>query len=293
MKSTSIVVATDLSDGARSAAIWARDMGTRTGLPIIVAHIIELGFDNWLHGRYDVHVDAAQRAKAEETVSAWYQDATGEPPSEVIVRVGHVIHELTDIAESYDTAMLVMAATGKSTFARTVVGSRVQQVISMPPCPVAVVDPISFTLTDAPRIAAAVDFAPTTPEVVGVAGSVATMAKSPLFLVHAYQSPRMFGAIELLTPEQSAELMTAAEAELNSVAGTLLPGLEVEAKVVGGQSDRALVEFCRNERIDILVLGHTGHWPSARALLGSTPRKLVGNQPCTLIIAPTPRKEAE
>ena len=40
MKSSSIVLATDLSDAAKGAAVWARDMGTRTGLPVIVLHVV-------------------------------------------------------------------------------------------------------------------------------------------------------------------------------------------------------------------------------------------------------------
>lgn len=289
MKSTSIVLATDLSDSARGAAIWARDMGTRTGLPVIVVHVVELGFDNWVHGRYRIEVDAQMRKAATQAVSDWYRDATGEPAAQVEVHVGHAVHELTAAARAYDAALLVMASTGKSTFTRTVVGSRVQQMVAMPPCPVVVVDPISFTLTDTPRIAAAVDFAPTVPEVVAVAGSLATMSGTGLRLAHVFQTPRMLGGVELMTTEQVAELMIGAEAELGAIAGSQLPGLEVEALVRAGNPATGLVELCRDERIDILVLGHTGHWPSARELLGSTPRKLLGNQPCTLVIAPTPR----
>lgn len=289
MKSTSIVLATDLSDSARSAAIWARDMGTRTGLPIIVVHVIELGFDNWLHGRYDINIDEDMRATANQRVSDWYTAATGEPAGRVELHVGHTVHELTAAARKYDAAMLVMAPTGKSSFTRTIIGSRVQQIVAMPPCPVVVVDPISFTLDDDPRIAAAVDFAPTTPEVVGVAGSLATMSGTGLTLAHIFQTPRMLGAIDLVTPEQAAAMMAGASAELKAIAETQVPGLETEVAVRAGDPARGLVEFCRSERVDILVLGHTGHWPSARELLGSTPRKLLGNQPCTLVIAPTPK----
>lgn len=293
MKSTTIVLATDLSDGARSAAVWARDMGTRTGLPVIVTHIVELGFDSWVHGKYQIADDAGMRRTAEQGVSKWYQEATGEPPAQVEIRIGHAVHELVAVAKQYEAAMLVMAPTGKSTFTRTVVGSRVQQLIAMPPCPVVIVDPISFTLDSAPRIAAAVDFSPSTPEVVGIAGSLATMAKSPLILAHVFEPPRMFGGVDLLSAEQTAEMMSAAEAELTTVAKTQLPGMDlVETRVMVGEPARCLVELSRNERIDILVLGHTGHWPTARELLGSCPRKLVGNQPCTLIIAPTPRPAA-
>lgn len=289
MKSTSILLATDLSDNAKSAAIWARDMGTRTGLPVIVVHVVELGFDNWVHGRYQVEVDDEMRKAAQHEVAEWYLAATGEPAGQVELHVGHTVHELSAAARAYDAAMLVMAPTGKSSFTRTVVGSRVQQLVALPPCPVVVVDPISFTLTDAPRIAAAVDFAPTVPEVVGVAGSLATMSESGLTLAHVFQTPRMLGGVDLLDTEQVADLMGGAEAELKAIASAQLPGLEVETAVRVGDPAKGLVEFCRAERIDILVLGHTGHWPSARELLGSTPRKLLGNQPCTLVIAPTPR----
>ncbi len=289
MKSSSIVLATDLSEAAKSAAVWARDMATRTGMPVIAVHVVEIGFDNWLHGRYEIAVDDEMRAAAEKRVAEWYADATGEPAHQVEVHVGHAVHELTEAAKTYDAAMLVMASTGKGSFTRTMVGSRVQQIVSMPPCPVVIVDPISFTLTDTPRIAAAIDFAPSTAEVVGVAGSLAAMSGTGLTLAHIFQTPRMLGVVELLSVEQAAEVMGGAEAELQAIAEARLPGVETTVAVRAGEPETGLVEFCRAERIDVLVLGHTGHWHSARELLGSTPRKLLSNQPCTLVIAPPPR----
>ncbi|MCA9539997.1 MAG: universal stress protein [Myxococcales bacterium] len=291
MHATSIILATDLSDAARSAAIWARDMGTRTGLPVIVAHVVELGFDNWIHGRYQINFDEAMTTRARAEVADWYASATGDPPGTVELRVGHCYHELVAIAAKYDAGMLVMSATGKSAFARTIVGSRVLQMLSMPPCPVVVVDPISFTVNRSPRIAAAVDFSKATPEVVSVAGSLADISQGTLSLVHAFQPPKapVLAGVEFLTASETADLMEAAEAEMRQVAGEHLPGFEgVQSDVITGAVAHALIDFVRQRRIDMLVLGHTGHWPSPREVLGSTVRRLVGNQPCTLVIAPVP-----
>lgn len=291
MKTTSIVLATDLSDGAKAAAIWARDLGARTGLPIIVAHVVELGLDNWLHGRYQIAFDADRKAAAEANVTRWYQAVTGEPPGQVEVPVGHAVQELANLCERYEAALMVMARTSKGGLSRVVLGSRVQQLIAMPPCPVAVVDPVSFTLTDTPRIAAAVDFSPATAEVVDVAGSLAQMASAPLRLVHAYNPPTLAAlpGVDLLTPAENAELMEAAEGELKAVAGARVPELEVICDVAGGTPAGALLEYARAERIDILVMGHTGHWPSPAELLGSTPRRLIREMPCTLVVTPVPR----
>lgn len=291
MKTTSIVLATDLSDGAKAAAVWARDMGTLTGLPVIVAHVIELGLDNWLHGRYQIAFDDDHKAAAVQSVSAWYEATTGEPPGQVEVPVGHAVQELANLCERYDAGLMVIATTGKGGLARAVLGSRVQQLIAMPPCPVAVVDPVSFTLQEAPRIAAAVDFSPATPEVLSVAGSLAQMAGAPLRLVHAYDPPTVAAlpGVDLLTPAENAQLMEAAELELKTIADAQLPELEVHCQVVGGSPATALIEYVREARIDVLVMGHTGHWPGPAELLGSTPRRLIREQPCTLVVAPVPR----
>ena len=289
MKAGPIVLATDLTDGSLGAAIWARDMSVRTGLPVIAVHIVELGFDNWLHGKYQIASDAEMQAEALREVLAWYGNATQHRPEEVVVRVGHAVTELRATATALSASMLVMAGSGTSALTRVVVGSRVQQIIAEPPVPVVIVDAESYTVESAPRVVAAVDFSPTADEVVAVAGTIARLAQGQLTLAYALEKPP---ALRRKNTEglaaQHQEVAIAAQTELKALAERVLPGFaHVDTTVLHGPPVRALEDFVRDSEVDILVLGHTGHAPSMGALLGSTPRKLSAHPPCTLIIAPT------
>ncbi|MCB9527369.1 MAG: universal stress protein [Myxococcales bacterium] len=276
MKAGPIVLATDLTDGSCGAAIWARDMSTRTGLPVVVVHVVELGFDNWLHGKYQIADDAEMHATAVHEVRAWYEGVAGRLPEEVEVKVGHAVTELRAIPVRLGASMLVMAASAKSALTRVVVGSRVQQIIAEPTVPVVIVDAESYTVESAPRVVAAVDFSPTTDEVVAVAGTFARLAQGSLTLAHVVEG------------EGEAKPDADCEARLAALAERVLPGfLHVDSAVLHGPPARALEALAREGEVDVMVLGHTGHAPSARALLGSTPRKLSAHPPCTLVIAPT------
>lgn len=292
MRAGPIVLATDLHDGAQSAAIWARDMSHRTGLPVVVVHIVELGFDNWLHGKYQIHDNDEMRAEAMAEVTAWHEGATGGRAEEAEVRVGHVVTELRKAATEHAASMLVMAATAKGALTRFVVGSRVQQLIDDPPVPVVIVHPDHQTAETPPQVVAAVDFSSATDEVVAVAGTLAQLSQGTLTLAYALERPAGLRRKPEAWEARKAQLEQDAHHELDAVTDRVLPGVaDIGHAVLDGDPAEALDAYARESKADILVLGHSGHAPTtARALLGSTPRKLTGDQPCTLIIAPVPRQ---
>lgn len=285
-----IVLATDLDDGAVGAAIWARDMSHRTGQPVVVVHVVELGFDNWLHGKYQIHDNDEMRAEAMAEVTAWHEQATGGRAEEAEVRVGHVVTELRKVAAEHNASMLVLAATAKGALTRLVVGSRVQQLIEDPPVPVVVVHPEHHTVVEPPKVVAAVDFSRATDEVVAIGGTLAKLASGELTLAYALEKPAGLRRKPEAWEARKAQLEEAAHRELDQLSDRVLPGYApIGHAVLDGSPADALCAYARETGVDILVLGHSGHAPSAaRALLGSTPRKLTGEQPCTLIIAPVP-----
>ena len=159
MHGSTIVVATDLSDHAGSAARWAADVGRLTGLPVVVAHVVEMGLDTSPWRRYAVALDTAKAEAAESEVARWFEAQTGERPSGVEVRVGACVPTLEAIARESRAGLMVVSRTGKGALSRALLGSRVQRLATRPPCPLAVVNPLEERVEkDRFRVGAATDF---------------------------------------------------------------------------------------------------------------------------------------
>lgn len=76
--------------------------------------------------------------------------------------------------------------------------------------------------------------------------------------------------------------LTAVEAELDS------PGLKVEGRVVDGDPREVLVDACRAENADLLVVGSHGRTGLAKLLLGSVASHVVTHAPCSVLVVRRP-----
>lgn len=291
MKGSTLIVATDLSESATHAARWATAVGRLTGVPVVVSHVIEIGFDSWIRSRYAINLDEAQRAQVRDEVAHWFEVATGEPPSGVDVRVDFCVTGLQDAVAAYDGALLVMAPTGKGAVSRAVLGSRVQQLASNPPCPLVIVSPDAAPPEKRPRIAACTDFSAASYLAVELGGSLARMTGGTLNVLYALQLPPgpFFEGINVEGGLEPGKLEEQALIDLRVLVRERLPGLaDVEPRVLVGRASDQISRFAEEEKLDVLVMGQTGHTSAPGDLLGSTPRRIIRNLPCTVIITPRP-----
>ncbi len=290
MHGSTILVATDLSDGAGAAARWAADLGRLTGLPVMVAHAVEIVLDAMPGGRYDLVFDPERMAAARAEVDEWYCDHVGEPPSGVEVRVGGCGEVLTAIARQYEAALLVMSRTGRNAFSHALIGSRVQRLVSRPPCPVAVVNPVEDSVERSAKfeVVAATDFSSAGAAALSFAGSLTQLTRGHLEVVHAVHVPAIrVGSIELRPASGFADQEEGVEARLREAVAAHLPGLDgVTCRALAGHPARTLVEHIRDNGADVAVLGRSGHASLIGDFLGSTPRRVIRALPCTVIVVP-------
>ncbi|MGK0362743.1 MAG: nucleotide-binding universal stress UspA family protein [Bradymonadia bacterium] len=278
-----VIFATDLSEGAGKAAKWAADLSAQTKAEVVVAHVIEIGLNSWLKARYDDVVDDKLRAKAEEKVAAWYATHTGARPDAVDLRVNTCFNALTEAAAEHHADLLVMSPTGKSTIAQMVVGSRVQEIASRPPCPLAIVagGPIS-------KLSIAVDFSEGSAQALRWAHDLASGLGAELRIVHVADLPDLPAFDEDLFGDSFNAFYADAEATLNAmVAKTLPAGHGATSVVISGNPEDVLVSDAIEHGLDAIVVGQTGHDSVIGDILGSVPRSLINRQPCTIIVVPT------
>jgi nucleotide-binding universal stress UspA family protein len=276
-----IVVATDLSEGAVPAARWAATVAAAMGGHVVVAHIVEISLKSWLGARYDILVDAEKRAALEGKVRDWYQQATGEAPAAVDVRVNTCFNGLSEAVSAHGASLLVMAPTGKGAIARVVVGSRVQDLASRPPCPLVVV----ASAERPKRVAVATDFSPAAGQAITAAAGLAHRVGAELFVTHVAEVPDLPAFEEdLFADSFEAFFQEATESLKTATEGV---GVTAQQVVLKGRAEVALDDFAQQHSIDLLVLGQTGHDSVLGDLLGSVPRSLIGRMPCSILVVPT------
>lgn len=281
-----VIVATDLSENAGKAAKWAADVCAKTKAESIAAHVIEIGFNSWLKARYDDAVDDEKRAAAIENVAAWYESNAGTRPDQVDLRVNTCFNALTEAAAEYHADLLVMAPTGKSAIAQLVVGSRVQEIASRPPCPLAIVagGPVS-------KITVAVDFSQGSEQALKWAYDFANGVGAELRVIHVADLPDLPAFDEDLFGDSFNAFYQEAETALGAMIARILPADHgVVGVVISGHAEDVLAADAQRNNIDAIIVGQTGHDSVIGDILGSVPRSLISRQPCTIIVVPTPPK---
>jgi nucleotide-binding universal stress UspA family protein len=61
-------------------------------------------------------------------------------------------------------------------------------------------------------------------------------------------------------------------------------GREIQFKVLRGHAAQRIVEFARDERADLIVIGHSGHTGTVGTFLGTTAEKIVRHAPCSVLV---------
>lgn len=286
MKLTAIVAATDLSDQAVPAAKWAHELAQRTHAKVIAGHVFELGFDSWWHSKYEALMDDEKRAAAVAATAKWFEDAVGAPPTAAELKVDHCSNGLTKIVQEHHADLLVMSPSSKSRLMKTLVGSRVHELASRPPCAVAIVK-AEDALTDGAKVAVATDFSPPSERAIRFAAGMAAVTGCLLEIVTVAHQPSS-PALPNLFDGVAADLPQLIRQRLEGyVAGVLGPDHGALLTVLTGDPVHdALYDYAEAANLALLVLGRTGHRSVVGDLLGSVPRTLINRLPCTIVVTP-------
>jgi nucleotide-binding universal stress UspA family protein len=61
-------------------------------------------------------------------------------------------------------------------------------------------------------------------------------------------------------------------------------GRKIDMKILRGHAAQRLVEFARDERADLIIIGHSGHTGAWGTFLGTTADKIVRHAPCSVLV---------
>ena len=285
-----ILVATDLTEGARPCTAWGHALGHLLDRPTVAAHVIEPRLKGLIPNRPEPDLTDARIEGIRGLLDVWYQETTGVTPADTEIAGGHAPSALAQMVEGRDASMLVMARTSKGVVQQALLGSRVQQVAQKPPCPLVVVHPESPTPAKGMHIAVATDFSEASAEAVRFAAQLAYQVEGRLSLIHCtYIPPSTHGAVDRAQEQELAVITDICQRELEMIRASLWSDfldLKIDLHVLSGRPTDLLLEFDREENPSLLVVGQTGQASALGALLGSVPRRLLQQIVGNLCIVP-------
>ena len=101
--------------------------------------------------------------------------------------------------------------------------------------------------------------------------------------------PGAFLATADLVEETLQVQRTAAARHVNGVAADLAStGLKLESRILDGDPRDVLVEACRSEHADLIILGAHDRTALARLLMGSVASHVVTHAPCSTLVVRRP-----
>jgi nucleotide-binding universal stress UspA family protein len=134
-------------------------------------------------------------------------------------------------------------------------------------------------------ILAATDFSPCSATARRLAVALARRQRVPLTLFHCIEPLVVDPAATPINAEWGAAITTAAERALEQQADELRRfGIEVVAEVRVGSSAGAILEFARQTKPDLIVMGTHGRRGPARLFLGSCAEEVVRSSTCPVLV---------
>jgi nucleotide-binding universal stress UspA family protein len=105
-----------------------------------------------------------------------------------------------------------------------------------------------------------------------------------LQVVSVHELPRYPGTVgEVIEEKQTADdHIKLLHDEARQIAGE--HGLKIDTGTMMGHPAKALVDFATEAKLDLLILGHTGHSALWGSFLGTTADKVVRHAPCSVLI---------
>lgn len=138
-----IIVATDLGERSRGAAMFAKRLAAAHGRALLVAHIVREGSAlglGWMPVATEDRLFAQLRLEGETSLGKWTSEH-GLADAKTAVETGEPCNRILDLVASYRASIVVCGTRRLSAAARVFSVSVGSTLASNSPCPVAVVPP--------------------------------------------------------------------------------------------------------------------------------------------------------
>lgn len=286
-----ILLATDGSEEANSAAVRAAELSRKTGAELHVVHVGD-------QERAQQRLDNEAQSLLEEQVERIEEE--GGTVAQSHMRSGNQADTIVRLAEEIDAGMITMGSRGLGGIKRALMGSVSENVILHAHCPVLVVRGSVGETFFPSRIVLAVDGSQESEAAATTAAALATSTGSELHIIHTgkgttqssyLSSERSFYTRPETTQSPSSystenEETFSARRFLEDRARRLKEetSTEVRPHFRVGKPYKEIVELAEEVDAGLIVLGSRGHGGVSRALMGSVSDAVVRHSHCPVLV---------
>jgi nucleotide-binding universal stress UspA family protein len=273
-------------DGAwreAGALDWALRESLLRREPLHAVHVVE---ENTHSPRYYEPAVAAQtETDLVDDVRTWMKTNGDDLDHEVVLVTGSPATSLANVA--FGSRMLVVGRRGMGAFKRLLIGSTSEAVASLGQVPVVVVPDGWASGSDNAPVVAALDDSGENDRAVEFAVEMAVERDVPLWLVHIWDLPAVYGWNPAMMMAVGEDWSTTADRHYAAVAKQWrhkYPHLEVHLDIRRGHSVEALLDAAEAVDAQLLVLGGRRHSHLSAVLLGSVVRGVLQHAICPVAV---------
>lgn len=242
---------------------------------------------------------ALYRAEAEAYLSQIRQThAEAGIDVKTVVIDGDVAGSIVDIAADEQVDLIVMTTHGYSGFTRWVLGSITERVLRSAPCPVLVIrheEPLKHILItlDGSRLAE---------QALKPALAVARILGGRVTLLRVDYEEKLstveMGLLELTAAEICEEMTQDGDDRLAYYLDCVCrhvgsPGLTVETAIAVGQPAQRILDFAKENQVNLIAMATHGRTGLQRWVYGSVTEKVLRNADCAMLIVRPPKEETK
>jgi len=238
---------------------------------------------NDFYARQSVLYTAYLRDASRRLAATMACDVRGE------LRCGRPADEIRKLARAEQVDLIVMSTHGRSGLTRWAIGSVADKVLRSVEQPMFVIGP-KAARKGAPgaiaRIAVPLDGSTPAEAALKPARDWAAALDARLYLVRAVDLPAFPAEEALIYSPELVEAARRAAAQYLDEVKAGLAGVDVQTAVVVGPPAVQLTSYCRDRKIDLVVMTTHGRGALARAILGSTTDRLL-HGPAPVLVIPS------
>lgn len=208
------------------------------------------------------------------------------------VRLGNITEELHRAAEEIGSDLIVTATHGRTALGRMFFGSVSSGLIRLSKVPVLVLGDGRGSVTGVKRVLAAVDLSEASMAVLSHAIGFAARTDAVLEVLCVYELPSMI-ATGNFVPDGAAvsDLVVQPEEHRRALAALVERaekprGLKIELSTPEGYAPKIVPQHAQDSRVDLVVLGTSGHGAFLRAVLGSVATRVLAEATCPVVVVP-------
>ena len=245
-------------------------------------------------------------------------------PYEVVIGIGDPADEISRIAKKKEIDLVVTATQGQSAVTRLIIGSVTEKLIKTAPCPLLVLHTQKHEFTPAPdhgikmdKILVGCDFSPDSRLAFDYGISLAQEFQSTLYLAHVIKptehldlkqenrmdispgdyyrltSPHLYLDTSPEKKEAKRRMIREIRDRLRAQLQRMVPEESChwctpETVLLDGEPYRELIQYARDEKISLIVLGIRGHTLLEKLMVGSTTDRVIRQAPCPVLAVRQP-----